>query len=294
MLRAPVIKWLAIGCLILLPMASQAQVVEQYYGVKRVNSPAEAPSKPQSEEATAKKPEVPAQKVDPHEPTPIATATPLQPIDYRPAPRDFTPQWMPTLTPVDSFKALAAPNPAPAEEKPARESAPETVKVVRANTPPLATAHLDEPRDIWEWAVVLGRDAQAWSVGLGSAATMLALVAIMRPRPMQAAPVVNVTMPTATTTMQAPGPMMGWSYQEPRRKKRSKKKSGSAEPEYVPREPNFTMGPTFEEEQAEKELMAQQAGDAMLMGLVDANLAMRGAMAQAVEETSLNPSPVVS
>jgi hypothetical protein len=54
------------------------------------------------------------------------------------------------------------------------------------------------------------------------------------------------------------------------------------------------MGPTFEEEQAEMQLMAQQAGDAMLNGLVDANVAMRGAMAQAAEETTPTASPVVS
>ena len=60
MLRAPVIKCLAIACLTLLPMASQAQVVEQYYGVKRVNIPVEAPkaaaedAKKQLEEAGAK------------------------------------------------------------------------------------------------------------------------------------------------------------------------------------------------------------------------------------------------
>lgn len=293
MLRAPVIKWLAIGCLTLLPLASQAQVVEQYYGVKRVNIPVETP-KAQVEETTAAKPEAqaPAKKVAPSEPTPIATATPLQPIDYRPAQREFTPQWMPLLTPTDPYKALAAPNPAPSEEKPSREPA-EPVKVARASTPTMNMAPV-EPRDVWEWVVVLGKDSQAWSVGLGSAATMLALVAIMRPRPMQSAPIVNVTMPTTSTTMQGPGPMMGWSYQEPRRKKRSKKKSAPAEAEYVPREPNFTMGPTFEEEQAEMQLMAQQAGDAMLMGLVDANVAMRGAMAQAAEETTPTASPVVS
>jgi hypothetical protein len=292
MLRAPVIKWLAIACLTLLPMASQAQVVEQYYGVKRVNIPVEAPKAAAEETATAK-PEAPApaKKVDPSEPTPIATATPLQPIDYRPAQREFTPQWMPLLTPTDPYKALAAPNPAPAEEKPVREPA-EPVKALRANTPTVSVAQV-EPRDIWEWIVVLGKDAQALSVGLGSAATMLALVAIMRPRPMQSAPIVNVTMPTTSTTMQSPGPMMGWSYQEPRRKKR-KKKSAPAEAEYVPREPNFTMGPTFEEEQAEMQLMAQQAGDAMLNGLVDANVAMRGAMAQAAEETTPTTSPIVS
>ena len=147
-------------------------------------------------------------------------------------------------------------------------------KIPVASPPANPRPPFENPKDVWEWIVVLGNDMQSVSLGLGSAATMLALVAIMRPRPVNQAPVVNVTMP------QSQAPVYGWgpSGTEPRRRKKRKGKGASEKADLPPREPNFTLGPSFEEEKAMLDAHASQAEEALLMGLVDANVALRGAI----------------
>lgn len=256
------------ACLAWICSHAGAQEIEQFAGTRRLESVklpgaratprAEAPNQPQA----APNPPV------------IAVAAPIKPVDFR-APAE--PFMLPSLRPAKLVESLALPAPAAAGgdgEKPRAEKAVALEeKAPEARHPANPLPGFDNPKDVWEWIVVLGHDMQSVSLGLGSAATMLALVAILRPRGMNPAPVVNVTMPPGQA------PVYAWGPPAAPRKRRKKRKGGPSEQvESGPREPNFTLGPSFEEEKAQREAQASQAEEALLLGLVDANVALRGAI----------------
>jgi hypothetical protein len=212
----------------------------------------------------------------------IAVATPLRRVDFREASEPLT---LPVFKPAPPVESMALPVPAKPDETPAQQAAKTSETAVPAAPKPFANPRpsFEDPKDIWEWIVVTGRDMQSVSLGLGSAATMLALVAIMRPRAPAAAPVVNVTMP------QSQAPVFAWAPPAPEHRRRRKHRKDSQAPgepiDEGPREPNFTLGPTFEEERAEMEARASQAEEALLAGLVDANLSLRDAIGATSRES---------
>ncbi|MFM7539713.1 MAG: hypothetical protein ACKO9Z_08645 [Planctomycetota bacterium] len=255
-----------------------AQEIEQFVGIRRVEAAKKTAAEPKPEPATSK-PEASAQAKSEEGQPVIAVATPLRRVDFREPSEPLT---LPVFRPAPPQESLALPVPAKADEpapKPAEQPTVATAPKPFANPRPA----FDDPKDIWEWIVVTGRDMQSVSLGLGSAATMLALVAIMRPRTPAAAPVVNVTMP------QSQAPVFAWAPPAPEhRRRRKSRKDGHAPADPIdegPREPNFTLGPTFEEESAEMEARASQAEEALLAGLVDANLSLRDAISATGRES---------
>jgi len=259
-----------IACLAWVCSQAGAQEIEQFVGTRRVESakPAPAPEAPKPEVAKA------AKETKPDNSAPvIAVASPVRQVDFR---EPAEPLILPVLRSTMPMESLALPTPSKVEELVEKPKAAEAKATVTA-PPPNPRPPLENPRDVWEWIVVLGNDLQSVSLGLGSAATMLALVAIMRPRPVNTAPVVNVTMP------QSQAPVYGWGPPPAQPRRRKKKRKDNAEAELPPREPNFTLGPSFEEEKAMLDAQASQADEALLMGLVDANVALRGAISAETE-----------
>jgi hypothetical protein len=260
-----------IACLAWVCSQAGAQEIEQFVGTRRVesakpaNKPAPAPEAP--------KPEAPKENKTDAGPAVIAVASPLRRVDFR---EPVEPLTLPVLRSAKPVESLALPTPAKAEEPAEKPKAAEAKAAVTA-PPANPRPPFENPQDVWEWIVVLGNDMQSVSLGLGSAATMLALVAIMRPRPVNQAPVVNVTMP------QSQAPVYGWGPPPAQPRRRKKKRKDNAEAELPPREANFTLGPSFEEERAMLDAQASQAEEALLMGLVDANVALRGAISAETE-----------
>ena len=252
---------------------SGAQEIEQFVGTKRLEAIKTA-AKPEPAPAAAKPETVKETKAE-DGPSVIAVASPLRRVDFREVVEPIT---LPVLHSTKPVESLALPTPAKADQPADKPQATE-VKIPVASPPANPRPPFENPKDVWEWIVVLGNDMQSVSLGLGSAATMLALVAIMRPRPVNQAPVVNVTMP------QSQAPVYGWGPPgpEPRRRKKRKGKGASEKAELPPREPNFTLGPSFEEEKAMLDAHASQAEEALLMGLVDANVALRSAISAETE-----------
>lgn len=262
-----------IACLAWLSAQAGAQEIEQFVGTKRVEvaktsvRPVSAPEAP--------KPQSPGEPKADHELPVISVAYPLSRVDFREPAVPLTLPDLHSLKPVESLALTATGKSAEAPEKLRDTEAKVPVTAPPANPRP----PFENPQDVWEWIVVLGQDMQSVSLGLGSAATMLALVAILRPRPMNTAPVVNLTMPQSQAPVYAWGPPPA----KPRRRKKRKDKAMVEAAELEPREPNFNLGPSFEEEKAMRDAQTAQAEEALLMGLVDANLALRGAISAETE-----------
>lgn len=276
--RASVI---ATACLAWACASVGAQEIEQFVGIRRVEPAKKTAAEPKTEPSPTKAEAFPQAKSEESLPV-IAVATPLRRVDFREPSEPLT---LPVFRPAPPQESVALPVPAKAEEPPAPQAAKPAETAAAAMPRPFANQRpsFDEPKDIWEWIVVTGRDMQSVSLGLGSAATMLALVAIMRPRTPAAAPVVNVTMP------QSQAPVFAWAPPAPEHRRRRKpRKDGPAPGEPIdegPREPNFTLGPTFEEERTQREVQASQAEEALLAGLVDANLSLRDAISATGQES---------
>lgn len=263
MFRTIVIVCLAWACSL-----AGAQEIEQFAGTRRLES-VRLPGA-----GAAPRAEAPIQSQAAPNPPVIAVAAPVKPVDFRAPAEPFI---LPSLRPARLMESLALPSPAVAggdDEKPrAAEARALEEKAPEARPPANPLPGFENPRDVWEWIVVLGHDMQSVSLGLGSAASMLALVAILRPRGMNPAPVVNVTMPPGQAPVYAWGPPAA-----PRKRRKKRQGNPSEQFDSGPREPNFTLGPSFEEEKAQREAQASQAEEALLLGLVDANVALRGAI----------------
>ena len=121
-------------------------------------------------------------------------------------------------------------------------------------------------------------DSSYYSLALGSAATVLAVVALTRSKSAHIAPVINVHAPAT-------------NRDKPRKASRTKKKAPSEvrnKASHVYQ--NYDLGPSFEEERTKESEKAQQAQEAQLMGFFESNMAMRSAIANLPAETNETPA----
>jgi hypothetical protein len=115
-------------------------------------------------------------------------------------------------------------------------------------------------------------------LALGSAATVLAVVALTRSKSAHIVPVINVHAPAT-------------NRDKPRKASRTKKKASSEvrnKASHVYQ--NYDLGPSFEEERTKESENAQQAQEALLMGLFESNMVMRSAIANLPAETNETPA----
>jgi hypothetical protein len=121
-------------------------------------------------------------------------------------------------------------------------------------------------------------DSSYYSLALGSAATVLAVVALTRSKSAHIVPVINVHVPAS-------------NRDKLRKASRTKKKASDEvrnKASHVYQ--NYDLGPSFEEERANEAEKAQQAEEALLMGLFESNMAMRSAIANLPAETNETPA----
>ena len=121
-------------------------------------------------------------------------------------------------------------------------------------------------------------DSSYYSLALGSAATVLAVVALTRSKSAHIVPVINVHVPAS-------------NRDKLRKASRTKKKA----PDEVRNKAshvyqNYDLGPSFEEERTKESEKAQQAQEALLMGLFESNMVMRSAIANLPAETNETPA----
>lgn len=121
-------------------------------------------------------------------------------------------------------------------------------------------------------------DSSYYSLALGSAATVLAVVALTRSKSAHIVPVINVHAPAT-------------NRDKLRKASGTKKKAHSdvrnkASHVYQ----NYDLGPSFEEERTKEAEKAQQAEEALLMGLFESNMVMRSAIANLPAETNETPA----
>lgn len=142
---------------------------------------------------------------------------------------------------------------------------PECLKGILIEDPPTSVPiHAKERPERRDSSLL---DSHALSFGLGCASSMLALVLMARRQlPPQ---VINVSMPAG------PSPHAETQVAVSRPGKTKKRQAKKVSYEAAT---HFELGPSFEEEKAGREQAEERKAEALLMGLVDANLDLREKM----------------
>jgi len=126
-------------------------------------------------------------------------------------------------------------------------------------------------------------DSHALSFGLGCALGTLGLGILIRGK--ASSQVINVSMPPATSvSVPVASPVeasVPTQFRAPAARRKKNKKTVS----YLPAA-NFDIGPSFEEQKADQEAAEGRKAEAVLAGLVDANLALREAIGAKESETA--------
>lgn len=126
-------------------------------------------------------------------------------------------------------------------------------------------------------------DSHALSFGFGCALGTIGLGLLIRGK--ASSQVINVSMPPATgASVPAASPVedsVPTRYRAPGARRKKSKKTVS----YLPAA-NFELGPSFEEEKADMEAAEGRKAEAVLAGLVDANIALREAIVEKEKETA--------
>jgi hypothetical protein len=122
-------------------------------------------------------------------------------------------------------------------------------------------------------------DSTFYSLALGSAATVLAIVALTRSKSAHIVPVINVHVPATHRAKTKKGV------------RSTKKVTNESRNKAAHVYQNYDPGPSFEEERANEAEKAQKAEEALLMGLFESNMVMRTAIANLPSETDEISAP---